>query len=296
MAKDAEATGTLTIADPDSPLTFVQQIDTVGTGGYGKFSITEDGDWTYTANTAHNDFVDGEIYTDSIAVSSVDAAKLYYESFRKLQQDSTRPLRVATIFSFAANEERATPWIDPVTYASGLRVPSPLGDRLLLRVLRETNGLAGTASESEIREWTLRLATATGIDAAGLEATVREYNTGAVKGVDEQHARGTTAFNRYLADPNHQPNPCVAPVQTGPFYAVKLIMGDLGTFDGIQTSVVGEVLKRDGRPIAGLYAVGNDRASIMGGNYPGAGITHGPNMTFGYVTGNHIADTAGARA
>jgi threonine synthase len=68
--------------------------------------------------------------------------------------------------AFAANEERATPWIDPVTYASGLRVPSPLGDRLLLRVLRETNGLAGTASESEIREWTLRLATATGIDAA----------------------------------------------------------------------------------------------------------------------------------
>ncbi|MDP2404706.1 MAG: FAD-binding protein, partial [Hydrogenophaga sp.] len=97
-------------------------------------------------------------------------------------------------------------------------------------------------------------------------------------------------------DPAHQPNPCVAPVQTGPFFAVKVIMGDLGTFDGIQTSVVGEVLRRDGRPIAGLYAVGNDRASIMGGNYPGAGITHGPNMTFGYVTGNHIADRAGARA
>ncbi len=137
------------------------------------------------------------------------------------------------------------------------------------------------------------LAQATGIDAAGLEASVREYNLGAVKGVDEQYARGTTAFNRYLADPNHQPNPCVAPVEKGPFYAVKVVMGDLGTFDGIQTSVVGEVKKHDGTVIPGLYAVGNDRASIMGGNYPAAGITHGPNMVFGYVTGNHIADEAG---
>ena len=79
-------------------------------------------------------------------------------------------------------------------------------------------------------------------------------------------------------------------------HAVKVIMGDLGTFDGIQTSVVGEVLRRDGSAIAGLYAVGNDRASIMGGNYPGAGITHGPNMTFGYLTAHHIADLAGAKA
>jgi threonine synthase len=68
--------------------------------------------------------------------------------------------------AFAANEERATPWVDPVTYASGLRVPSPLGDRLLLRVLRETHGIAGTATEEAIRDWTLRMATATGIDAA----------------------------------------------------------------------------------------------------------------------------------
>ena len=140
------------------------------------------------------------------------------------------------------------------------------------------------------------LARATGIDAAGLEQTVREYNVHAVQGEDPAFGRGRTSFNRYLADPDNRPNPCVAPVQNGPFYAVKVIMGDLGTFDGIQTSVVGEVKKRDGSVISGLYAVGNDRASIMGGNYPGAGITHGPNMTFGYVTANHIADLAGAKA
>jgi len=140
------------------------------------------------------------------------------------------------------------------------------------------------------------LAKNAGIDAAGLEQTVRDFNVGATKGVDPAYGRGSTSFNRYLADPSHQPNPCVAPVQQGPFYAVKVIMGDLGTFDGIKTSVVGEVLRRDGAPIDGLYAVGNDRASIMGGNYPGAGITHGPNMTFGYVTAQHIADQAGKAA
>ena len=140
------------------------------------------------------------------------------------------------------------------------------------------------------------LAKNAGIDAAGLEQTVRDFNVGATKGEDPAFGRGSTSFNRYLADPGHQPNPCVAPVQQGPFYAVKVIMGDLGTFDGIKTSVVGEVLRRDGAPIDGLYAVGNDRASIMGGNYPGAGITHGPNMTFGYVTAQHIADQTGKAA
>ena len=140
------------------------------------------------------------------------------------------------------------------------------------------------------------LAKNAGIDAAGLQATVSDYNKDAVKGEDPAFGRGRTSFNRYLADPENKPNPCVAPILKGPFYALKVIMGDLGTFDGIKTSVVGEVLKQGGTPIAGLYAVGNDRASVMGGNYPGAGITHGPNMTFGYITAHHIADKAGAPA
>lgn len=136
------------------------------------------------------------------------------------------------------------------------------------------------------------LAHKAGIDAQQLQATVQEYNQGAMHGEDAQFGRGSTAFNRYLADADHRPNPCVAPLHNGPFYAVKVLMGDLGTFDGIRTSAVGEVLRPDGSAIEGLYAAGNDRASIMGGNYPGAGITHGPNMTFGYITANHIADRA----
>jgi len=137
---------------------------------------------------------------------------------------------------------------------------------------------------------TLReLAQRAGIDPDGLEATVREYNEGAANGEDRQFGRGTTSFNRYLADPERKPNPCVAPVGAGPYYALRLVMGDLGTFDGIVTDVVGRVLDASRRPIEGLYAVGNDRASVMGGNYPGAGITLGPIMTFGYITGRHLA-------
>ncbi|UPL08516.1 3-oxosteroid 1-dehydrogenase [Pseudomonas sp. IsoF] len=154
--------------------------------------------------------------------------------------------------------------------------PMPLGPLLRNGYLLKGRSLAELAGKA-------------GIDAAGLEQTVREYNLGAVQGEDRQFGRGTTRFNRYLADPQHAPNPCVAPLGEGPYFAVKVIMGDLGTFDGIRTSVVGEVLGTDERAIEGLYAVGNDRASIMGGNYPGAGITLGPIMTFGYITGRHLA-------
>ncbi len=136
------------------------------------------------------------------------------------------------------------------------------------------------------------LARKIGVDAARLEATIARWNAGADKGEDAQFHKGSTAFNRYLADPDHQPNPCVGPVRQGPFYAVKIVMGDLGTFDGLATDTVGRVLTAQGTPVAGLYAVGNDRASMMGGNYPGAGITLGPIMTFGYIAGRHLAGVA----
>lgn len=136
------------------------------------------------------------------------------------------------------------------------------------------------------------LAENAGIDPVNLEKTLQEYNKDAVNGEDPAFHRGSTSFNRYLADPEHKPNPCVASVSAGPYYAVKVFMGDLGTFDGLRTEVTGEVLTAQNQKIPGLYAVGNDRASMMGGNYPGAGITLGPIMTFGYLTGSHIANLA----
>jgi succinate dehydrogenase/fumarate reductase flavoprotein subunit len=136
------------------------------------------------------------------------------------------------------------------------------------------------------------LARGTGIDPAGLARTVARFNEDAAHGEDHQFERGRTSFNRYLADPEVKPNPCVAPLAEGPFFAVKLVMGDLGTFDGIRTSAVGEVLRDDGAAIPGLYAAGNDRASMMGGNYPGAGITLGPHLVFGHLLGRHLAGLA----
>jgi succinate dehydrogenase/fumarate reductase flavoprotein subunit len=92
----------------------------------------------------------------------------------------------------------------------------------------------------------------------------------------------------------HRPNPCVAPIEQRPFYAVKVLPGCFGTFAGLKTNGLAQVLGRDDRPIAGLYAVGTDMASIMGGFYPSGGIALGPAMTFGYIAGRHAAGTVGS--
>ena len=129
-----------------------------------------------------------------------------------------------------------------------------------------------------------------GIDGAQLRRTVDEYNRGAVEGKDPQFNRGWRVYNRFLGDKTHQPNPCVAPVAKGPFYAVKVVMGDLGTFAGIRTDRHARVLDADDRPIEGLFAAGNDNGSVMGGGYPGGGITLGPAMTFGFVAAEYMAE------
>jgi succinate dehydrogenase/fumarate reductase flavoprotein subunit len=133
------------------------------------------------------------------------------------------------------------------------------------------------------------LAKHAGIDAGGLQATVAEFNKAASEGRDPRFGKGSRAYNRYQGDALHGPNPCIAPLERPPFYAIKLVIGDLGTYAGIKTDAQARALDADGRPITGLYAAGNDMASIMGGNYPGAGITLGPALTFGYVAGRHLA-------
>jgi predicted oxidoreductase len=133
------------------------------------------------------------------------------------------------------------------------------------------------------------LAAKAGIDARGLEATVTQFNASAASGQDTAFGKGSRAYNRFQGDALHGPNPCVAPIETGPFYAIRMVIGDLGTYAGIRTDENACALDGNGRVIEGLYAAGNDMASIMGGNYPGAGITLGPALTFGYIAGRHIA-------
>ena len=133
------------------------------------------------------------------------------------------------------------------------------------------------------------LAREIGIAPATLEATVAEFNAAAKTGQDPAFGKGSKAYNRYQGDALVTPNPCVAPLENGPYYAIKLVVGDIGTFAGLVTDEKTRVLDSAGKPIKGLYAVGNDAASVMGGNYPGAGITLGPALTFGYVAAMQLA-------
>jgi succinate dehydrogenase/fumarate reductase flavoprotein subunit len=138
------------------------------------------------------------------------------------------------------------------------------------------------------------LARQIGIEPTTLETTIAEFNAAARSGEDSAFGKGSKAYNRYQGDASVQPNPCLAPLESAPFYAIRLVIGDIGTFAGLVTDENTQVLNAEGKPIKGLYAVGNDAASIMGGNYPGAGITLGPALTFGYVAAMQIAKAAAA--
>jgi len=135
------------------------------------------------------------------------------------------------------------------------------------------------------------LAGQAGLDPAGLTATVARFNEFAAAGVDEDFRRGDSAYDRYYGDPRRHPNPNLAPLEKPPFYAIKIVPGDLGTKGGLRTDERARVLRGDGTPIPGLYAAGNTSAAVMGHSYAGAGATIGPAMTFGYIA---ALDLAGA--
>jgi len=136
------------------------------------------------------------------------------------------------------------------------------------------------------------LANKIGVEPNALQATIDVFNKSARNGDDPAFGKGSKAYNRYQGDALNLPNPCVRPLETGPFYAIKLVIGDIGTFAGLVTDAQTQVLDANRQPIKGLYAVGNDAASVMGGNYPGAGITLGPALTFGYVAGMTLAQAS----
>jgi succinate dehydrogenase/fumarate reductase flavoprotein subunit len=133
------------------------------------------------------------------------------------------------------------------------------------------------------------LAAALKIDANNLQAAAAQFNQVAEQGVDTAFGKGSTAYNRYLGDAEHQPNPCLGPLRRGPFYAVRVYAGDIGTACGIATDEHARALDATGAPIDGLYVVGNDMQSVMGGQYPAPGITLGPALTFGWLAGRHVA-------
>jgi succinate dehydrogenase/fumarate reductase flavoprotein subunit len=127
------------------------------------------------------------------------------------------------------------------------------------------------------------------IDATELQATVERMKQFAQTGVDSDFGRGSTLYQRNLGDPKRKPNPTLGAIAKPPFYAVRLYPGDIGAAAGLITDEHARVLGANGTPITGLYAIGNDMNSIMGGTYPAPGITLGPGIVFAYIAVTHAA-------
>ncbi len=140
------------------------------------------------------------------------------------------------------------------------------------------------------------LAEKIGVPADVLSTTIERFNGFARTGKDSDFGRGDSGYDRYYGDPTIKPNPCLSPIDQGPFYAITMVPGDLGTKGGLRTDVHARVLREDGSVIDGLYAAGNASAPVMGHTYAGPGATIGPAITFGYLAALHIAERAASRA
>ncbi len=132
------------------------------------------------------------------------------------------------------------------------------------------------------------LAADMGVDPAKLSATISRFNAYAAKGEDPDFQRGEATYDKMYGDPSVTPNPCLRPISNGPFYAMPIYPGDIGTNGGLKTDENAQVIGTNGKAISGLYAIGNNAASAMGESYPGAGVTIGPAMTFGYIAARHM--------
>ena len=155
-------------------------------------------------------------------------------------------------------------------------------DKQLPRRYRDGNFLYRAESLDELCEQLK-------IPAATAKAAITRFNEYAVKGEDPDFNRGWSAQDRYYGDPNVKPNCSLGPIETGPFYAVQIYPGDLGTKGGLVTDEHSRVMKEDGQLIPGLYAAGNSAESMMGRTYPGAGGTIGPALTFGFLAAEDAA-------
>jgi len=134
------------------------------------------------------------------------------------------------------------------------------------------------------------LAEIAGIDPVGLRATQAKVNAYSISGIDLELQRGDSVYDSYYGDPSVTPNPCLAPLEKGPFYCMVLYPGEMGTAGGMVIDTHARVLKADGEPIPGLYACGNCTTALLP-TYPGPGSTLGPAMTFGYLAAKDITGT-----
>lgn len=131
-----------------------------------------------------------------------------------------------------------------------------------------------------------------GTDKKTFLATIERFNGFAIEGVDRDFQRGRTAYDRYYGNPLVKPNPNLGTIEKGPFTAMRIYPGDLGTKGGLITDEHARVLRDDGSVVEGLYSAGNNSASVMGHTYPGPGSTIGPAGVFGYLGALHASQQA----
>ncbi|MEY9537697.1 succinate dehydrogenase/fumarate reductase flavoprotein subunit [Bradyrhizobium diazoefficiens] len=160
-----------------------------------------------------------------------------------------------------------------------------------------TRNLAPYLADSYLTEGATisELAGKIGVPATNLEGTIAAMNRYAADGIDPDFGRGTTPYHRVNGDASIEPNPTLGPISTAPYYAVRLYPGDIGAATGLVVNEWAQVMRADGSAIAGLYACGNEANSIMGGTYPGPGITIGPAITFAYRAARHALGVTQAR-
>jgi len=160
---------------------------------------------------------------------------------------------------------------------------------------RQRYPLPGVPPHGECPSWVMfgksikELAGKLGIDGTGLEAAVGRWNACCAGGNDPDFGRGGNPYDRYGGDPAVTPNPNLGPLDRPPFYGVRVLAGTIGTKGGPVTDANGAVLRPDGEPVPGLYAVGNAAAFWVGDAYPAPGATLAIGMTMGYLAGRHAA-------
>lgn len=138
------------------------------------------------------------------------------------------------------------------------------------------------------------LAKAMGVPAEALTSTLHNFNEAAGTGIDNEFGRGDSAYDRYYGDPTQNPNPNLRPLDGKAYYAVKVVLSDLGTCGGLMTDEHGQVVDTAGKIVDGLYAQGNTAANIFGEVYPGAGATIGQGLVYGQIIATHAAQKAKA--
>jgi succinate dehydrogenase/fumarate reductase flavoprotein subunit len=128
-----------------------------------------------------------------------------------------------------------------------------------------------------------------GVPPEAFRATMDRFNDFAANGQDPDFGRGLSAYDHYYGDPTIRPNPNLRPLRDGPFYAVQVVLSDLGTCGGLRADSRARALREDGTVIDGLYAIGNTATNAFGASYPGAGATIAQGLVYGYVAARHAA-------